>query len=223
MNFIGETGQDKWAVEFLNYKKNGYFLDIGAYDGVEGSNTLYMEKKLGWTGICVETFLSHFTIMKMARSCILENIAVWSKPTTLYFQPQNHTTRNNQAGIPSRAVTIAHLLEKHKTPTVIDYINIDIEGSEYEALLGFPFDKHIGLTWTIEHNMCVDKNPVYKNKLKKIMENNGYIIAHENVGCVNSNWEPMEDWWIPSDELLKKFNVEKVWELVKPIKQILEK
>jgi FkbM family methyltransferase len=195
MQFIGETGQDKWVVEFFNAKRNGYFVDVGAYDGVEGSNTLYLEKILGWNGICVETFLSHFNIMRMARKCILENVAVWSKPTTLFFQPQNHTTRDNQQGIPSRATTLAELFKKHKTPKIIDYINLDIEGSEYEALLGFPFDTHIGLTWTIEHNMCVSKDPTYKNKIKDLMLSKGYIIAHEDVGCKNSNWQSMEDWY----------------------------
>jgi hypothetical protein len=35
--------------------------------------------------------------------------------------------------------------------------------------------------------MCVAKNPSYKNKLKQIMQDNGYIIAVENVGGKNSN------------------------------------
>ena len=199
MKFIGETGQDKWVVEFFKAKRNGYFVDVGAYDGVEGSNTYYLEKVLGWSGICIETFFAHFNVMRTARSCILENVAVWSKPTTLYFQPGDHTTKSQQAGIPSRATTLTELFKKHNTPKIIDYINLDIEGSEYEALLGFPFDTHIGITWTIEHNMCVSKNPTYKNKIKDLMLSKGYIIAHENVGCKNSNWEPMEDWWIFKD------------------------
>ena len=199
MNYLGETGQDKWVVEFFNHKRNGYFVDVGAYDGVEGSNTFYLEKVLGWTGICVETFFSHFNIMTTARSCILENIAIWSKPTTLFFQPNNHTARENQPGIPSRAITLKQLFEKHNTPKIIDYINLDIEGGEYDALLGFPFDTHIGITWTIEHNMCVSKKPDYKNKIKKIMLEHDYVIAHENVGCKNSNFQPMEDWFCHKD------------------------
>ena len=35
-------------------KKNGYFIDIGAYDGVCFSNTLLYEEKFDWNGICIE-------------------------------------------------------------------------------------------------------------------------------------------------------------------------
>ena len=34
--------------------RNGFFIEAGAHDGVDISNTLYLEKQLGWTGILVE-------------------------------------------------------------------------------------------------------------------------------------------------------------------------
>jgi hypothetical protein len=39
---------------FGRKKRGGFFIEAGAHNGVEASNTLYLEKKLGWTGILVE-------------------------------------------------------------------------------------------------------------------------------------------------------------------------
>jgi len=41
-------------VKLFDRSKRGFFIEAGAYDGVDYSNTLYFEKTLGWTGILVE-------------------------------------------------------------------------------------------------------------------------------------------------------------------------
>jgi len=43
MEFKGQVGQDKWVCDRLGYKIGGYFMDIGAYDGVKLSNTSYLD------------------------------------------------------------------------------------------------------------------------------------------------------------------------------------
>ena len=52
--FYSQVGQDKWVCEYFNYKKGGFFLDIGAADGITINNTYYLEKELEWKGICIE-------------------------------------------------------------------------------------------------------------------------------------------------------------------------
>lgn len=54
MQYYSQNGQDAFIVKLFNGKRNGYFLDIGAYDGVYFSNSLTLEKSLGWEGICIE-------------------------------------------------------------------------------------------------------------------------------------------------------------------------
>ena len=41
-------------VKLFGRSKRGFFIEAGAYNGVELSNTLYFEKNLGWTGLLVE-------------------------------------------------------------------------------------------------------------------------------------------------------------------------
>ncbi len=54
MNFYSQSGQDKGALSVTRHKSEPkFFVDIGAYDGINTSNTLALEE-CGWTGICVE-------------------------------------------------------------------------------------------------------------------------------------------------------------------------
>ena len=50
--------QDLHVLESYNYKKNGYFIEIGASDGIRLSNTYLLETKYNWKGICVEPSLT---------------------------------------------------------------------------------------------------------------------------------------------------------------------
>ena len=55
MNFFSQTGQDRLLFEhFFRGKRNGVFVDVGAYDGTTFSNTLFFERSMGWSGLCVE-------------------------------------------------------------------------------------------------------------------------------------------------------------------------
>ena len=49
---FSENGCDFWALE-KSYYRSGFFVDIGASDGVTASNTYLLEKFYKWQGICV--------------------------------------------------------------------------------------------------------------------------------------------------------------------------
>src|ERR1051325_5478597 len=52
---LSQFGQDFWVLgEVFNEKRNGFFLDVGAAGGVIISNTLLLEKRYHWRGICIE-------------------------------------------------------------------------------------------------------------------------------------------------------------------------
>ena len=44
---------DKKMLKYINYR-NGYYIECGANDGVNQSNTWYYEKCLDWKGILIE-------------------------------------------------------------------------------------------------------------------------------------------------------------------------
>ena len=58
-------------------KKNGYFIEIGAYDGIAISNTYALERQLGWKGICVEPLPTRFADLVTNRTANCCDLAVY--------------------------------------------------------------------------------------------------------------------------------------------------
>src|ERR1700743_3764427 len=63
----------------------GIFVDIGAHDGITGSNTFFFEA-LGWAGICFEPIPELFQQLSSNRKCILKQMALSDKIGEAYFK-----------------------------------------------------------------------------------------------------------------------------------------
>jgi FkbM family methyltransferase len=67
--YFSQNGQDEFLIEEVFKSKNeGFFVDIGANDGITFSNTYALEKK-GWQGLCVEPHPDVFELLRRNRSC----------------------------------------------------------------------------------------------------------------------------------------------------------
>jgi len=167
MKFYSQYGQDKWAYEnFFKEVEHGIFLEIGADDGVDKSNTLFFEKYLGWDGICVEPSPDRYKLLVENRNCICEQVALSNYTGTAEFLDisgwgkglsgivdnycDNHSRRVSQEirhpdNLGSKKIkvpvdTLNNILAKHNVLEV-DFCTIDTEGSEFEILKDFDFDK----------------------------------------------------------------------------------
>src|SRR5258705_2052696 len=78
MEYYSQHGQDVFVYEtfFKNVGRKGHFVDVGAYDGVTLSNTLFFELHLGWSGLCVEPLPAAFDRLQASRSAVCLNCAV---------------------------------------------------------------------------------------------------------------------------------------------------
>src|SRR6185295_10787891 len=84
--YYSQEGQDKLLNEtFFHDKKDGTFVEFGAYDGVNLSNTYFYEKELGWKGICVEPMPEPFEKLQKNRSCFCVQGCVSPKAGTVDF------------------------------------------------------------------------------------------------------------------------------------------
>jgi FkbM family methyltransferase len=196
MGYRSQVGQDKFVAEFFNFKKIGFFLDIGAHDGISLNNTYFLEKELDWKGICIEPGRKLFSKLLEKRDCVCYNFAISNEDKRVEFHEESYSgciVENGDYEIDS--LTLKSLLLLETFPMVIDYISLDIEGTEYDALLGFPFETHKGILWTIEHNLY-STGATEKEKIKEIMLKNDYLIIRENV---ESEGLPFEDWYIHKD------------------------
>ena len=85
MKFYSQYGQDKWLYEkYFKNKKNGVFLEIGADDGIDKSNTKFFED-IGWYGMCIEPSPKRFKLLENNRTCICENYALSNKVDEVDF------------------------------------------------------------------------------------------------------------------------------------------
>lgn len=158
-----QVGQDEWVVEVLRKKRHGFFLEIGASDGVELSNTLALERYLGWKGICVEANPELYRKLRKNRKCNVVNALVSLKSgRNMPFQmdgmfsgvlnTKGGMIRNKGETITIKSTTLDELLRKCDAPKIIDYFGLDVEGHEHEIIEGLSSDNYMFRFITVEHN-----------------------------------------------------------------------
>jgi FkbM family methyltransferase len=189
-------GQDRWVLRVLNGKQGGFFVDLGAYDGITGSDTLLLERSHNWNGICIEADPSTFTKLKAARRCTCVDACVdgteretdFLQGAGLYngivgYFPAGHDEQlahymqlDDAKPVPRHTRTLESILREHHAPQVIDYLSLDTEGSEAAILETFPFDVYRILTITVEHNA----RPEYRERLRTLLLGIGYKLDRES-------------------------------------------
>jgi FkbM family methyltransferase len=189
-----QAGQDLWVLKTLDNKKNGFFLDVGAYDGLKYSNSYLLEKNFNWGGLMIEAHPCNYDSLKNNRSSIMAPYAISDINEKILFENNCGTGSKitNSNGIVVESITFEKLFELYDVPEIIDYMSLDIEGYEFKALTKFPFNKYKCKTITVEHNLYLDGSE-NKKKIKEILINNGYSLIVENV---EHNGYPFEDWYI---------------------------
>lgn len=184
-----QFGQDVYLDTYVfGAREGGVFLDVGAYDGVSGSNSLLFEQQRGWTGLLVEPDISLAARTRESRSSCCLEVAVGAvvgegeflRVTDGYrqmggllqsYEPHileevraapAHAEQIQQVEVVTFVELVANLGADH-----IDLISLDIEGGEHAALSAFPFDRVSVGAWTIE-------NMAASSELADTMRKHGY-------------------------------------------------
>ncbi len=200
-NAPSQLSQDLFAIYFSGGKKDGFFVEIGASDGFFLSNTWALEK-YGWKGIISEpSSVWHDKIGR--RKCIISKKAVFNETgLKLKFEDvkkypelsglkenldkdNNHHLRNDTNTVEVETISLNDLIEQNTSNKNIDYISIDTEGSEYEILKNFDFNKFNVEIFTVEHNFIEKK----RKAIFDLLTSNNYIRIFTNI----SQWD---DWYI---------------------------
>lgn len=196
-----QIGQDMFVLAELGFKRDGYFVEFGATNGKDLSNTYMLEKEMGWTGIVAEPAMVWRDDLINNRTCKISFDCVWSKSDEmLEFNEvaaaelstiQSFTESDGHAQ--SRAegrkynvytVSLMDLLSQFNAPKDIDYLSIDTEGSEYEILSAFDFDAYNIKVITCEHNFT----PM-RQKLFDLLTSKGYTRKYQEFSA-------FDDWYV---------------------------
>jgi FkbM family methyltransferase len=169
--------QDVWALCESGFKSGGFFVEIGALDGVDLSNTLLLEKYFGWRGILIEPNPDYSAALAVNRSATIHHGCVGPRTgepvefwiTNLpelssigrYAGDDCHAQlRQTHKAIPMSTIALNDLLEECGAPKEIDYVSLDTEGSELDILSSFDFERFQVRAWTVEHNFSANKGAI---------------------------------------------------------------
>jgi hypothetical protein len=156
VKFHSQVGQDQFLLEnFFRGRRGGVFVDIGARDGERFSNSLFFERSMGWTGLCVEPQSSAYAKLKASRKAICEQARVAD------FEGEGTTST-------VQFTRLSKLLEKHAL-FEIDYCSIDVEGAELAILTELDLQRFRVAVFTVADDRRDERIP-------KLMAEKGYDV-----------------------------------------------
>ncbi|WP_146030498.1 FkbM family methyltransferase [Pseudovibrio exalbescens] len=152
-------------------KGAGYFVEVGLGDGVNSSNTFFMEHSLGWRGVLVEPNPSVADRIQARRTAPLDTRAAWHRDgeeleflaaegiqlyTLVRFAEDDHHTRIGNV-VPVKTARLETVLQDKNAPDHIEFLSVDTEGSELEVLQGIDFNRRSFDFICVEHNFVEAK------------------------------------------------------------------
>ena len=186
---FAQLEQDLWVLERTGYKRGGYFVDFGATDGVSLNNTYLLETEYGWTGLCAEPNPAFFKMLKQNRPCRVSDACIGARTgeevefilADVFGGIANFASSDSHADkraayradgrvVRMRTVSLEDFLRQNEAPREIDYMSIDTEGSEYNILAAFPFDRWTIRLITVEHNFTPAREAI-----RALLEEHGYV------------------------------------------------
>jgi FkbM family methyltransferase len=189
-----QIGQDLAVLKFYNNKRDGFFIEIGASDGIGLSNTYLLETQYGWKGICVEPIPYIFEYLKNNRpNSVCYDYAVYKESNKEVVFDISHICSElsgisenidchssivnaNKTQITRTTITFNDLLEKSNAPTFIDYLSLDTEGSELDILKSVDLQKYVFGLIDVEHNFVEPR----RSEIRELLESNGYVYLRQN-------------------------------------------
>jgi FkbM family methyltransferase len=163
--YSGLNQLDRKLEKYVNYD-NGYFVELGANDGIKQSNSLYFEKYRGWRGLLIEATPQNFLKCRRNRAqrsavycaaCVsfdydqefvrmiysdLMTAPINSKSDIndprAHAQLGSQYLSNGEINFEFGAIarTLNSLLLEASAPNQIDLLSLDVEGFEQEVLQG---------------------------------------------------------------------------------------
>jgi FkbM family methyltransferase len=180
--FASQHGQDVVLAALFRGLgvEEGVFVDVGAHDGLTGSNTLFFERDSGWRGVCVEPLPEPFARLASARTARCINCAVGDLVGVEDFLAvsgyaemlsgirsqfdQAHTDRiareieeygGSQELLRVQVRRLDEILEESNIHHV-DFLSVDVEGAELSVMRSLDFAATTVVAMAIENNLDDD-------------------------------------------------------------------
>lgn len=194
--------QDFFVLWALSNLQNGYYVEFGATNGVSLSNTWLLENKYGWKGILAEPAKCWHNDLLANRGNAnnhIETACVWKTSGDIFSFNQvgalstidafsdkdfHSGLRKNKNLYDVKTISLIDMLDKYAAPKQIDYLSIDTEGSEFEILNAFDWNKYKIKVITCEHNFTPMRQKIYD------------LLVSKGYERVLSDMSQFDDWYI---------------------------
>jgi hypothetical protein len=158
---------------------NGFFIDLAANDAKDLTNTLVLERH-GWNGLCIEPNPIYWYGLSHRKCTVVGALVGGTKQKVevkfrgvfggivgnMDNKLANRKKEPEAETVERYTAPISEVLSIYNVPKTIDYLSLDVEGSEYEIMKDFPFEQYTIKVLTVERP---------SKKLKQLLESKGYI------------------------------------------------
>ncbi len=140
---------------FFTERREGFFAEVGAGDWRAGSNTLFLERHLGWSGIAVDArsdlgagWREHRPAARFENYVVSDHAGVDPFYVSGFFGATSRERLPDFPGVDAAGalemwvptITLSGLLDACGIEH-IDFVSIDVEHAEAEVLAGFELDR----------------------------------------------------------------------------------
>ena len=212
-NIKSQLYQDVFASFIIGNKFDKTFLEFGATNGLDLSNTFMLESSFGWKGVLSEPSPQWHTSLKENRKnskIITKCIWTESNKKLDFFESDageystlNDYLENDIKSMPGNTklrkksgklikvetISLNDVIKNYFQNKAPSYISIDTEGSEYEIIKSFNFKKYRPQIFTIEHN---------HTKLEKKIDD---ILKHNNYERIFRKLTAFDGWYVNKEAL----------------------
>ena len=180
---------DKKLLQYINYN-NGFYIECGANDGVDQSNTWYYEKFKNWHGILIEAHPKLFGELKKNRSknnILVNKFLVAKNFKSLIVNISDNDlmskfSNSNHKNFSTQPITLTEILKNNNSPKIIDLFSLDVEGYEFKVLEGIDFKNYKFKYFLIETNNFNKLNHYLVTKKYKFINK---LSHHDYLFAIN--------------------------------------
>lgn len=191
LQYNGQAYADAFVLNCADFKRDGYFLELGSRHPKNNNNSYILEKSFGWKGVMVDR---EETYKKDYKSDRPNSIAIIDDATQIDYKK---------------------VFEDNNFPYDLDFFQLDLEVRDNTALETFikineeALDHYRFATITMEHDIYTQFANAIETRIRsrEILKERGYYLVFEDVldppdVCVDY---PYEDWWVHPDLVDMKY------------------
>ena len=185
-----DNGEDIIIQGLFNHKKDGFYIDVGCYHPIRASLTHLLYKK-GWKGVNIDISKDTINLFNIARPNDKNiNIGIADKEGEDFYYQSSHINQansfkfyNNVKKVKVQITTLDNII-KNLGIKKIDFLNIDVEYRDFNALQGLNLNSVRPSLIAIEDNDAYDIADVTNSDIYNYMINKEYFL-YSKLNCTN--------------------------------------